>query len=68
MAGIILGIAFILILAVYTLWFGSKQIYIGIKKNQKMTIIKGVFLLGVITILSVALYNLIRSFILIYNV
>ncbi|VTR57594.1 Uncharacterised protein [Actinobacillus pleuropneumoniae] len=68
MAGIILGIAFILILAVYTLWFGSKQIYIGIKKNQKMTIIKGVFILGVIAILKRNALQSYKIIYLIYNV
>lgn len=67
MIGIIIGIIFFSFIGIYTVWFSVKQIKNGLKKNQTSAIIKGSLLLLVVAILTVAFYNLVRSFIIVYN-
>lgn len=67
MIDIIIGIIFYSFVALFTIWFSFKQIKNGLKKNQTSTIIKGSLLLMVVAILTIAFYNLAKSFILIYS-
>ncbi|PCL93125.1 hypothetical protein CPZ30_06545 [Paenibacillus lautus] len=67
MIDITIGIIFYSFVAVFTIWFSFKQIKNGLKKNQTSTIIKGSLLLMVVAILTIASYNLAKSFILIYS-
>lgn len=67
MVEIILGAAFVLCIAVYSLWFGAKQIYKGIKGNQFYPIIKGAIILIVVIILVVACYYLLKSILMTYK-
>lgn len=67
MIGIIIGIIFLSLVGIYTIWFGVKQINNGLKKNNTSAIIKGSLLLLVVAILTVAFYNLVKSFIIVYN-
>lgn len=67
MIDIIIGIIFYSTVAIFTIWFSFKQIKKGLKKNQTSTIIRGSLLLLVVAILTITLYNLAKSFILIYS-